>query len=66
MLGIIEMSNYAILVRHPNGSLVAMMRGSDTDDIAVAEFETIEEAERLTDEHAFCRAFPHQIVTLDV
>ena len=52
-----------ILVRHPNGGVVAI---TDEEGEQVEVFPDYESADELAIHHRFCQAFPHQIVELEI
>ena len=50
-----------ILVRHPNGSVVAMNEGDENPMV----FDNRDQAIECAETQPFCQAFPYQIVELD-
>lgn len=63
-----EAHKFIIVVRNPRSKLLIVIEDGGEDDgrRAIAMFETEEEAEEAAMETTFCRAWPYQIIKVDI
>jgi len=55
------MSEYFIMMNHPNGEIMPMEVARNDHDDKVAIFKTLKEAKQAGDDHEFCKAYGYEV-----